>query len=93
MTEPLLLTEEQAAARLLMHPRTLRKLRQEGKIRYVALTNRKIAYKPEDCAAFVEQHVRQEPQHLPRPRSGRPRINSRRGGNIVPFTARQGTGR
>jgi hypothetical protein len=31
LTEPLLLTEEQAAERLLMHPRTLRKLRQLGR--------------------------------------------------------------
>ena len=34
----LLLTEEQAAERLLLTPRTLRKLRQAGEIRYVALT-------------------------------------------------------
>lgn len=89
MTDALLLTEEQAAERLLMHPRTLRKLRQEGKIRYVALTARKIAYKPEDCLAFVESRAKQEPETRPRSRPGRSTGN-RRTGNIIPFSVRQG---
>jgi hypothetical protein len=89
VSEPLLLTEEQAAERLLMHPRTLRKLRQEGAIRYVALTGRKIAYRPEDCLAFIEKQSRQEEQARPRHRPGRAAGN-RRSGNIIPFSARQG---
>lgn len=89
MTDRLLLSEEEAAKRLLMHPRTLRKLRQAGEIRYVALAGRKIAYRPEDCEAYVLSRVRAEP---PAPRSGaRPRsAGNRRGGNILTFTARQG---
>ena len=89
MTEPLLLTEEQAAARLLLHPRTLRKLRQAGQIRYVALAGRKIAYRPEDCAAYIESRSRQEQQRPAPRRSGRA-VGNRRGGNILTFSARQG---
>lgn len=92
MNEPLLLTEEQAAERLLLHPRTLRKLRQAGEIRYVALAGRKIAYRPEDCAAYVETRVRKAESYAPRPRPGRT-VGNRRGGNILTFSARQGTGR
>lgn len=86
MTDPLLLSEEQAADRLLMHPRTLRKLRQAGEIHYVALAGRKIAYRPEDCEAYVQSRVRVEtPKPRPRTRS----VGNRRGGVIVPFSARQ----
>lgn len=88
MSEPLLLTEEQAAERLLMHPRTLRKLRQAGAIRYVALTGRRVAYRPEDCLAYVESRARQEqtsPDHRPKSRAA----GNRRVGNIIPFSARQ----
>lgn len=89
MTGPLLLTEEQAAERLLIHPRTLRKLRQAGEIRYVALAGRKIAYRPEDCTAYVERRLRQAPpRSVERPR-GRA-TGQRRGAAIIPFSARQG---
>jgi hypothetical protein len=89
MSEPLLLTEEQAAEWLLLTPRTLRKLRQAGQIRYVAVTDRKIAYRPEDCAAYVESRSRQEQQQQPKARPGRSAGN-RRSGNIIPFSVRQG---
>lgn len=91
MTEPLLLTEEEAARRLLMHPRTLRKLRSEGAIRYVRTTGRKVAYRPEDCAAFVERQSRLEtPVDLPRAK-GRGRTRPRRpeGGNVLSFMERR----
>lgn len=91
MTAPLLLTEEQAAEQLLLHPRTLRKLRQSGQIRYVALAGRKIAYRPEDCQAYVEARLRLETPSLRQPRSRA--VGNRRHGNIVPFSARQGMGR
>lgn len=89
MNEPILLTEEQAAERLLLHPRTLRKLRQAGQIRYVALAGRKIAYRPEDCSAYIESRLREDQPIRPPPPRGRA-VGNRRGGNIVPFTARQG---
>lgn len=89
MSDPLLLTEEQAAERLLLHPRTLRKLRQAGEIRYVALAGRKIAYRPEDCTAYIETRLRQAPPLLA-PRARGRAVGNRRGGNIVPFSARQG---
>jgi excisionase family DNA binding protein len=88
MTEPLLLTEEQAAERLLLHPRTLRKLRQSGAIRYVALTGRRVAYRPEDCIAYVESRARQE-EALPPRRPKSRAAGNRRAGNIIPFSARQ----
>jgi hypothetical protein len=86
---PLLLSEEEAARLLLMTPRTLRKLRQEGLIRYVALTGRKIGYRPEDCRAYIESRSRQEQQRPSRPRPGRS-VGNRLSGNIIPFSARQG---
>ena len=90
MSEPLLLTEEQAAERLLLTPRTLRKLRMAGQIRYVALTDRRIAYKPEDCIAYIESRMRQEePAHPEKRRTGRA-VGNRRAGNILTFSARQG---
>jgi hypothetical protein len=91
MTEPLLLTEEQAAERLQMHPRTLRKLRQTGQIRYVRPTERMIRYRPEDCAAFIErQAVVETPVELGqlRPR-GRARPQRKDSGNVLSFTARR----
>lgn len=91
MTPPLLLTEEQAAERLLMNPRTLRKLRQAGAIRYVALTGRKVAYRPEDCEAYVQSRIRQAEAAPSRPRARM--AGNRRSGNIIPFSARQGSGR
>lgn len=93
MTDLLLLTEEEAARRLLIHPRTLRKLRQAGEIRYVALVGRRIGYRPEDCQAYVESRLRLETA-VPRPHRGRRQsVGNRRSGNIVPFSARQGARR
>lgn len=89
MSEPLLLTEEQAAERLLMTTRTLRKLRMAGKIRYVALTDRRIAYKLEDCLAYIESRLRQEIAPPEKPRRARA-VGNRRSGNILTFSARQG---
>lgn len=89
MTEPLLLTEEQAAARLLMHPRTLRKLRQEGAIRYVGLVGRRVAYRNEDLDEFIASRLKMEPVIAPA-RHGKRTVGRRASGNIVPFSARQG---
>lgn len=84
-----LLTPEDAARRMHVSTKTLRALRQRGLIRYVALTERKILYRPEDCDAFIESRVRTEdPVHHPRPRP-RPKTSARKAGNVVSFTARR----
>jgi excisionase family DNA binding protein len=91
MSEPPLLTEDQAAERLLMSPRSLRKLRQEGAIRYVNTVGRKVAYRREDCDAFVETRTRLEtPVDLPAGRiRGRARPRRQDDGNVLSFTARR----
>lgn len=92
MTDRLLLTEEEAANRLLVSTRTLRKLRQEGEIRYVALAGRKIAYRLEDCLNYIESRLRvADPAPVTRPAPTA--VGKRRGGNIIPFSVRQGAGR
>jgi hypothetical protein len=48
-----LLTADEAAARLDMSERTLRRIRQRGDIAYIALTDRKFRYTPEDCDAYL----------------------------------------
>ncbi|WP_394648165.1 helix-turn-helix domain-containing protein [uncultured Sphingomonas sp.] len=81
MTQPVsqLLTSEQAAERLHMSERTLRKLRQSGEIAYIAVTDRRYRYTPEDLDAYLETRRRQEaPRQTPIPH-GR-RIGSVRGG-------------
>ena len=55
-----LLTAEEAAARLGMCERTLRKLRQNGDIAYIAITGRKFRYTPEDCDEFLAARRRKE---------------------------------
>lgn len=82
-----LLTEEQAAERLLMSPRTLRDIRRRGEIRYVALTTRKIAYRPEDCDEYVAAHVRVESPASPSKPPPKPAKG--RGAQIVPFSQRK----
>jgi hypothetical protein len=83
-----LLTPEQAAARIGVCAKTLRAIRQRGAIRYVAVTPRKIFYRPEDCDAYLEACVRVE--------TAPPPTNRKRGGrrlpvqaNVVSFTARR----
>lgn len=83
-----LLTHDEAAAYLRVCPKTLRSLRQRGLIRYVAVTARKIFYRPEDCDAYLASCVRMDEQR-PEPRVRGRSIGKRRSGNIVPFSARQ----
>lgn len=83
---PLLLTEEQAAAQLAVCPRTLRKARQQGDLRYV-LIGRAVRYTMPDLQAYVESLSRKE-EPCPKAQTPPPRRNQRRSGQIVPFTAR-----
>ena len=62
MTGPVLLTPLEAALRLHVSDKTLRRIRQQGHIRYVALTERKIRYRPEDCDAYVASRIREDEQ-------------------------------
>lgn len=75
-----LLTEDQAAAELHVCTRTLRRMRQRGEIRYVAVTARTILYRPEDVAAFVEQRATVQhspgPHHKVRPSRKRRNVDS-----------------
>jgi excisionase family DNA binding protein len=57
-----LLTASQAAARLNISERTLRKLRQSGQIPYIALTDRLFRYTTEDCDEYVATRRRKEGQ-------------------------------
>jgi len=86
-----LLTEEQAAQRLLISPRTLHGLRKAGLIRYVALTARKIAYRPEDCDEYVAARLRVEsPRSNPSPQPKRkPGRAGPVHGNVLPFSQRK----
>lgn len=90
-----LLTEEQAAERLLISPRSLHALRKAGQIRYVQLTARKIAYRPEDCDEYVAARVRialprSESSSGPRRTKGRTGLSA---GVVVPFSQRAKAGR
>lgn len=87
MNERLLLTESEAAERLSVCPRTLRKARQEGELRFV-LIGRAVRYTIDDLESFVDRHrkVNQPcPDPRPAPRSTR---RQRKGADIIPFTAR-----
>lgn len=91
MSIPPLLTEEEAAKALHMSTRTLRDIRRHGQIRYVALSARKIAYRPEDCDEYVASCVRVE-QATPaadRPGSAKPVRRGQDSVVIVPFTQRK----
>lgn len=58
MSETRLLTEEEAAQFLRIGTRTLRELRRDRQIRYVAISARKIAYRLEDCEEYIAARVR-----------------------------------
>jgi hypothetical protein len=81
-----LLTHEEAAAHIHVCPRTLRSLRQQGLIPYVAVTARKKLYRVEDLDAYVAGRVTTEVyQPTQRRRGSRLRCSQ----NVVSFTARR----
>lgn len=88
----LLLTEAEAAERLRLCPRTLRKARHAGELHYV-LIGRAVRYTVADLESYIET-LRQkvpaaclQPTPLPNTRKGRSKRN-RAPGVIIPFTAR-----
>ena len=60
-----LLTPIEAADRLRVSERTLRTLKRQGLIRYIALTERRIAYRAEDCDDYVAARIRQDEPPCP----------------------------
>ncbi|MBN3537801.1 helix-turn-helix domain-containing protein [Sphingomonas pseudosanguinis] len=87
MTE--LLTPEQAAHRLSVCTKTLRRLRQDGHIRYVAITDRKIRYRPEDCDDYVASRARKAPECPSTKRVNRRTSTTTSSSKVVDFTARR----
>ncbi len=85
-----LLTSAEAAAQLRVCEKVLRRLRKDGAIRYVAIGERKIMYRPEDCADYLASRVRREEACQPKPTpKGKPaRGRAAQPGNIIPFSAR-----
>lgn len=88
---PLLLTEAEAAERLRLCQRTLRKARQEGLLHYV-LIGRAVRYTVADLESYIEALRQQVPaqclrssQQPARKAHGK---RARTGGEIIPFTAR-----
>lgn len=83
-----LLTHDEAAARLRVCTKTLRQLRQQGLVRYVQVSPRKIFYRPEDCDAYLESCAQFAPAHAPSQRRGKGR-RLRTEQNVVSFSARR----
>ena len=91
MTRQLLLTETEAARRLSLSPRTLRKARSEGKLRYV-LIGRAVRYTEDDLTTFIDSLRTVQPACSPQsPMAPQPTRNTRKKGKsaqIIPFTVR-----
>lgn len=86
----MLLTEDEAAARLQICGRTLRKERQAGNVRYI-LIGRCVRYHPDDLAQLIEiKATVDRPQPTKRSGQGGRKVSANRGGGvIVPFSERQ----
>lgn len=81
-----LLTEAEAAKRLRMSARTLRRIRLGGKIRYIQPTPRKIFYHPDDLAQFIAAHAK-ENACLSTSRKARTSGTLISSSRVIPFTA------
>lgn len=87
MSEQLLFTENEAAERLRVCTRTLRKARHAGLLHYV-LIGRAIRYTLPDLESYVDRLRQVQPACLPKEPTRRISHPSRKGGEIVPFTER-----
>lgn len=92
MTTQLLLTEAEAADRLRISARTLRKARAAGILPYV-LIGRAVRYTMADLESYIE-HLRRQPapcRPSPVTNNSRPKRRSgrHRSAQIIPFSARQ----
>jgi hypothetical protein len=82
-----LLTEAEAADRLRVCTRTLRKARHAGLLHYV-LIGRAIRYTLGDLESYIELLRQVQPACPPKEPTRRISQPSRKGGEIVPFTQR-----
>lgn len=80
-----LLTPAEAATYIHVCAKTLRSLRQQGLIPYVAVTGRKKLYRVEDLDAYLASQLKTE-TYVPTQRRG-PRKQLRHEGNVVSFSA------
>ncbi len=85
MTQHQLLTSKQAADAIHVSERTLRKLRKEGLIAYVAVTDRLVMYRPEDCEEYLASRIRRDQPCRPRPEQTRRSNRRARSGNVISF--------
>lgn len=86
--QPILLTETEAADRLRLCARTLRKARQDGQLRYI-LIGRAIRYTVADLESFVDQLRQVQPACQPAPSTHRTSVQKRADRRVVvPFTGR-----
>ncbi|HEY0624638.1 helix-turn-helix domain-containing protein [Sphingomonas sp.] len=90
MADALLLTEDEAAARLQICGRTLRRERQAGNVRYI-LIGRCVRYHPDDLDQLIEvKRTADRPKPTKRTGKGGRKIAANHGGGvIVPFSERQ----
>lgn len=84
----ILLTEDEAAARMRVCAKTLRKARQAGQLHYI-LIGRAVRYTVADLESYVEQLRQVTPACAPAPPTRRTSIQRRAGERvIIPFTER-----
>ena len=84
MTVPLVIPEPEAAQQLHVCTRTLRKAREQGRLKFVKI-GRRICYTPDDLAEFIDS----ERQLAAQPRANvAPAPKSRANGRVVPFSQR-----
>lgn len=87
MHEQLLLTEREAAERLRVCTRTLRKARHSGLLHYV-LIGRSIRYTFSDLESYIDRLRQVQPQCPSPTPTRRSTAPTRRQGEIVPFSVR-----
>lgn len=86
-----LLNSKEAAAAIRVSERTLRDLRKAGLIAYVAVTDRLIMYRPEDCEEYLASRLRRD-EPCNRKKGGQPPPPRRtkaapHRGNVITFEA------
>ncbi|WP_446745933.1 helix-turn-helix domain-containing protein [Sphingomonas sp. OTU376] len=86
----LLLTEEQAAERLSLCTKTLRKERKAGRLPYI-LIGRAVRYTLDDLESFIARARQDTPACQSTSRKTRRTSNTTSSGKVLAFTARQGS--